>query len=146
MKRAPHKKLTKHEFIMLRSLAIQGWQSTNPVLWRNNRSWREGYYGTAEARLAAESLLRRGLVDCQQLKGFIPLRPGEPVRKYWLNARGEALLNKANGRATSGAVLTAPSLIYMRTAKPRGSLWGRLLHTLRRRRPDADKPSSQSNR
>lgn len=148
MKRAPHKKLTKHEFIMLRSLALQGWQSTNPVLWRCNRSWREGYYGTAEARLAADSLMRRGLVDGRQLQGFMPLRPGEPVRQYWLNARGQALLNKANGRAPSAAEVTNPSMFYAHSAKPRRSLWGRLLHSLRRRSPDVDhtQPSTQSNR
>jgi hypothetical protein len=147
MKRLPHTKLSKHEFIMLRSLAKTSWLSVDPVLWRHNRSWREGWFGTKEAQSAAESLIRRGLADCAQQLGFIPLRPREPVKRYWINDRGTALLNKANG-------LQTPAPVYFRWPNPhseselprlQSSIWRRILRAFRRRRADVD-TTFQSNK
>ncbi len=141
--RLPHTKLSKYEFIMLRSLARTSWLSIDPVLWRCNRTWRECWFPTKDARVAAESLLRRGLVDCKHQVGFSPRRPGEPVKSYWINDRGTALLNKANGLdAFVGGNLmeTNPHIEQSRQA-----LWWRFLHCIRRRPVDVDTPH-QSNK
>ena len=133
MNRLPHVKLTKHEFIMLRSLAKQSWQSTDPVVWRMNREWRAIHAVVKDARPAAEQLWRRGLVDAVPLIGFSPLTPGEVVKRYSLNDRGVALLRKANNFNTQPYEVI-PQLM---TLRPGGSIWGRILHSLRRRRADS---------
>lgn len=130
MKILPHVKLTKHEFIMLRSLAKQSWQSTDPVVWRMNREWRATHAMIKDARAVAEQLWKRGLVDAVPLLGFSPLSPCETVKLYSLNDRGEALLLKANSSNTQRNEVI-PHLMQLR---PSGSIWGRILHSLRRRR------------
>lgn len=136
MKRLPHVKLTKHEFIMLRSLARMSWQSTDPVLWRFHREWRANYAWMKLARAAAESLCKRGLVNAVPQLGFSPVTPGERVKLYTLNERGEALLAKANAFNApkyGPPEGVTPQFIALR---PWGSIWGRFLRTLRRRRSD----------
>ncbi|MGF6282185.1 hypothetical protein ABH908_000330 [Pseudomonas frederiksbergensis] len=148
MKRLPHTKLSKFEFIMLRSLAKSAWLSVDPVLWRHNRSWRFGWFRTEEARVAAESLLRRGLVTSEQLTGFSPLRPGEPVKWYWINDRGTALLNKANGiQPVMPAYFRVPNP-QLEQSRLQVSFWWRILRSIRRRRADVDtaRQSSQQAR
>lgn len=143
MKRIPHVKLTEHEFIMLRSLDKESWQSTDPVLWRFNRDWRLNHALIKVARPAAEQLWKRGLIDAVPLKGFSPLNPGETVKWYSLNKRGAALLARANACNMphhGHPKATSPHYVTMR---PGGSIWARLLHSLRRRRGQT--PSSQVN-
>ncbi|MGE8067077.1 hypothetical protein [Pseudomonas sp. NPDC089569] len=134
MKKLPHTKLSKYEFIMLRSLAKTSWLSVEPVLWRRSYSW----FRTKEARGAAESLLKRGLVDCQHQVGFSPLRPGEPVKRYWINDRGIALLNKANGPQTFVPAYFKVTNPHFEQSRQQGSIWWRILRSFRRRRADVD--------
>lgn len=141
MKRqTPHTKLSNHEFIMLRSLTKTSWLSVDPVLWRRQIGW----YRTPEARVAAESLLRRGLVDCEQLMGFSPVRPREPVKHYWINARGTALLNKANGVQLTAPICPVVAPQCSEKSRLPGRVWWRIVRSFRRRLAVVD-ATHQSN-
>ncbi|SBW84117.1 hypothetical protein PVE_R2G0087 [Pseudomonas veronii 1YdBTEX2] len=106
---APQPKLTKDQFIALRSLARGRWVQSNEIAWKFNRSWR--YVQLSNISLEAVHLLQiRGLA----IKGKCCWKCRRNV--YLLTEAGLKFVTHANTpiqhhSAIGGASITKPSVI-----------------------------------
>lgn len=61
---SPAKRLTKDQFIALRSLARGRWIQGQPIEWKTNRTWGIAKFGEVPALEAVDGLLGMGLAEC----------------------------------------------------------------------------------
>lgn len=98
-------KLSKNEFIMIRSLGKQGsYRLFEEPLWRVGRHWGYDYMFELEARAACESLLRKGLVDTKRLYCCSHHINLNNQTLYVLSPRGKAFLERANQPRLSSVI------------------------------------------